>query len=48
MRKRAKKSYKDEDTTDEEEEMEDLDLSDEEGATKTIQVGDKNFTFSFS
>ena len=47
-RKRMKKSYKDEDTTDEEEEMEDLDLSDEEGATKTIQVGDKNFTFSFS
>jgi len=49
-RKRMKRSYKDEDTTDEEneEEMEDLDLSDEEGATKTIQVGDKNFTFSFA
>jgi len=49
-RKRPKKSYKEEDDTDEEddEQMDDLDLSDEEGGTKTIQVGDKNFTFSFS
>ena len=41
---------RDEDDTDEEEDgLEDLDLGDdEELGTKTIQVGDKNFTFSFA
>ena len=42
-----------EDDTDEENDMEnegleDLDMSAEESVTKTIQVGDKNFTFSFA
>ena len=47
--RRNKRMKLDDDDTDEEE-MEDLDLNDDEEpeVTKTIQVGDKNFTFSFS
>ena len=52
-RKRKRRVIKDEDTTDEEdmenEGLEDLDMeADGESGTKTIQVGDKNFTFSFA
>jgi len=57
QRKRRKVKREEEDTTDEEEEedidgegLEDLDLEEgeEEMGSRTIQVGDKNFTFSFA
>ena len=54
-RRRVRRDEEEEDTTDEEAEideegLEDLDLEEgeEEMGSRTIQVGDKNFTFSFA
>ena len=53
-RRKVKRDEEEEDTTDEEdideEGLEDLDLEEgeEEMGSRTIQVGDKNFTFSFA
>ena len=56
-KKRKKRKLSEEDDTDEEdldlddEDFDNMDLeneNDEEKGTKTIQVGDKNFTFSFA
>lgn len=54
-KRKVKKTYEEEDTTDDEEDideegLEDLDLEEgeEEMGSRTIQVGDKNFTFSFA
>ena len=51
--KRKRRKIEVEDDTDEENEinnegLEDLDMTAEGSGTKTIQVGDKNFTFSFA
>lgn len=51
--KRKRRKIEVEDDTDEENEinnegLEDLDMTAEDSGTKTIQVGDKNFTFSFA